>query len=167
MKTDNSSSINKNHVINKTRKTYTLILDELGDTICMEFSSNSKRTGLYVQMMDEITKGFKLYTVWNNDTLVNVLNSTILFVDHKNKVISKNTFCQLVKRDIYNYGWIFRPISENLKKHYKLPYDAVISCRTGRDYSFLKSKKDKKTDDDVMHKFLKKNRKRIEILNEN
>lgn len=149
-----------------------LVLSEKGDTIDFEYWIDLRRNGLCIDKVEtenhnrEIIQ-YELRTTWKNDTLLDVLNSDILFVDEKLKVISEEAFCSILYHDINKTHWIARPIPESLIKAYKLPYKMVFSCNPEFDYFFLQSRKRKISDLEVIQDFLDKNKKRIKELKRN
>jgi hypothetical protein len=152
---------------------FELKLNESGDTTKLENFVDYRRFGLCIEDLYGKETPFYLKTIWHNDTLLDVLNPKILFVDHKDKVITKQEFCALVHYPITpnatlntNY-WNVRHISDAERNKFNIPYRIVLSKKPEREYFYLQSEKRKETDEEVLESFLKKNRKRIEALNEN
>lgn len=142
-------------------------INENGDTTLIRNLIDYRRYGLLIEPHDTNDLKFKLRTIWENDTLVDVVNTNILFTNHKGEVVSEQVFCSLVHHGINTNHWNLRSIPENIRVRHKIPYTVIISSNLERDFYFLKSDSHRKTDEEVLEAFLKKNNKRIKVLIEN
>ncbi|MFT5821515.1 MAG: hypothetical protein ACI8ZM_002768 [Crocinitomix sp.] len=148
-------------------------INEIGDTISMESMIDYRRYGLCIKRISRDDLSFQLRTVWKNDSLLDVLNTNILFTNHKNNIISKQEFCSLVYHGINAEGntnsnhWNTRAIPPNLRVSYNIPHTVVLSSNLERDFYFLKSESRRTTHEEALEAFFKKNKKRIEALDEN
>ncbi|MFT6923957.1 MAG: hypothetical protein ACJA1C_002977 [Crocinitomicaceae bacterium] len=83
---------------------FELQLNHIGDTILLEHMFYNKREGLYVQGHYVDCEFVEIKTLWKNDTLIEVLNDNILFLNKNLKDIGKDKFLKKYRR----YGLITR-----------------------------------------------------------
>ena len=96
-----SVGVSREYYNNDDYITYEHLLNNNGDTISLLQTVNGLIDGLYIEEVKSDNNSFFKRTLWDNGTIIDIQIENAIFVNEKNKVISKFQFIELINNDEY------------------------------------------------------------------